>query len=174
MNRLLRCLLLIAPALRLPITHALQELRRIPYFLLRVLAGLRLRGLTLLRRRLGILILALSLVARDFDEEWIDEFGLAVTELVNNSFEHASDSERHEVDLKIVLFDDRVVFRIRDEGQGQISQEDFDFEGKGPPDQLEDRGRGLFLISCFTDDVQVKHEADGGTEVAITKFRGGE
>jgi anti-sigma regulatory factor (Ser/Thr protein kinase) len=39
---------------------------------------------------------------------------------------------------------------------------------------MEDRGRGLFLISCFTDDVRVTEASDGGTAVTITKYRGGE
>jgi anti-sigma regulatory factor (Ser/Thr protein kinase) len=134
--------------------------------------GMRLPNLMFLTRPLRE-FLALSLVAKEFDEEWIDEFGLAVTELVNNSFEHASNSVSHEVDLEFRVFEDRVSFRIRDEGQGQIDQDDFDFEGKGPPDHLEDRGRGLFLISCFTDDIQVKHASGGGTEVTITKMREG-
>ena len=116
--------------------------------------GMRLPNLMFLTRPLRE-FLALSLMARSFDEEWIDEFGLAVTELVNNSFEHASDRPWHEVDVDLLIHEDRVEFRIQDEGEGHLTQEDFDFEGKPPPDHMEDRGRGLFLISCFTDDVRV-------------------
>ncbi|MEN8151780.1 MAG: ATP-binding protein [Planctomycetota bacterium] len=134
--------------------------------------GMRLPSLMFLTRPLRE-FLALSLKARGFDEEWIEEFGLAVTELVNNSFEHASPSEWHEVAVDLTIHPDRVEFRIRDEGEGAITQADFDFEGKGPPDHFEDRGRGLFLISCFSDDVIVQEAEEGGTAVTITKFRGG-
>jgi anti-sigma regulatory factor (Ser/Thr protein kinase) len=135
--------------------------------------GMRLPNLMFLTRPLRE-FLALSLKARSFEDEWIEEFGLAVTELVNNSFEHASESVWHEVKLELLICDDRVEFRIQDEGEGQIRQEDFNFAGQGPPDHLEDRGRGLFLISCFADDVRVQDAPDGGTAVTITKFRGGE
>ncbi len=133
--------------------------------------GMRLPSQMFLTRPLRE-FLALSLQARSFDEEWIEEFGLAVTELVNNSFEHASSSEENEVGVELTIHDDRVEFRIQDEGEGAISQADFEFEGKGPPDHFEDRGRGMFLISCFTDDVQVKEAAEGGTAVTIMKYRG--
>jgi anti-sigma regulatory factor (Ser/Thr protein kinase) len=135
--------------------------------------GMRLPNLMFLTRPLRE-FLSLSLQARSFDEEWIDEFGLAVTELVNNSFEHASENQWHEVNVELLIYEDRVEFRIQDEGEGQLTQADFDFGGKGPPDHMEDRGRGLFLISCFTDDVRVTEASEGGTAVTITKFRGGE
>jgi len=138
-----------------------------------IVIGMRLPNLMFLTRPLRE-FMSLSLQARSFDEEWIEEFGLAVTELVNNSFEHASESRWHEVNVELLIHEDRVEFRIQDEGEGQLTQADFDFEGKGPPDHMEDRGRGLFLISCFTDQVLVSEASDGGTAVTITKFRGGE
>ena len=48
---------------------------------------------------------------------------------MNNSFEHASESQWHEVNVELFIHDDRVEFRIQDEGEGQLTQADFDFEG---------------------------------------------
>lgn len=117
--------------------------------------------------------LRLTLEAESYDEEFIYDFGMAVSELVNNSFEHASDRLRHEVEIDLVMDAEQVVFRIRDEGEGLIRQEDFEVQSGTPPDHLEDRGRGLFLITCFTDSVKVRTPPGGGTEVEIRKLRKG-
>ncbi|MHC4472829.1 MAG: ATP-binding protein [Planctomycetota bacterium] len=117
--------------------------------------------------------LSLTLEAQGFEEEEIDEIRLVATEMVNNSFEHASDRPLHEVEIRMLVDAEKWEFRIRDEGEGRITQEDFDFEGKGPPDHLGDRGRGNFLITCFSDAVEVHEVEGGGTEVKVTKYRKG-
>lgn len=135
--------------------------------------GMKLPNVLFLTRPLRE-FLRLTLEAESYDEEFIYDFGMAVSELVNNSFEHASERERHEVEIDLEVAAERVVFRIRDEGQGRLVQSDFEAQSGGPPDHLEDRGRGLFLISCFTDEVKVREIPGGGTEVEITKRRGGQ
>jgi len=118
--------------------------------------------------------LALTLEAQGFDEEDIDEIRLVATEMVNNSFEHASDRPMHEVEVRILVDDERWEFRIWDEGEGRLTQKDFEFEGEGPPDHLGDRGRGTYLITCFSDEVEVTEVPGGGTEVKVTKYRKGD
>ena len=101
--------------------------------------GFRLPNLLFLTRPLRE-FLRLTLEAESYDEEFIYDFGTAVSELVNNSFEHASDRERHDVEIDLVVDAEKVIFRIRDEGEGRIRQADFDEQGDTPPDHLEDRG----------------------------------
>lgn len=132
--------------------------------------GIKLPNLMFLTRPLREFV-STTLEATGFDEEEIDEIALITTEVVNNSFEHASDEEWHEVEIDMVVQEDMWVLRIRDIGEGRLRQEDFDFEGKGPPEHLEDRGRGTYLISCFSDQVVVREVPTGGTEVEITKYR---
>ena len=115
-----------------------------------------------------------TLRATKWGEDEIEEIALVCTEVVNNSFEHASDNEWHEVEIDMEIDADQWVFRIRDEGQGRLRQEDFNFEGKGPPAGFGDRGRGTYLIACFSDKVKVSERPGGGTEVEITKFRKGQ
>ena len=94
--------------------------------------------------------------------------------MVNNSFEHASERPMHEVEIRMLVDDTKWEFRIRDEGEGRLTQKDFEFEGEGPPDHLGDRGRGTYLINCFSDEVEVREVAGGGTEVKVTKYRKGD
>ena len=113
----------------------------------------------------------LALRERDFDDETIDEIALVATEVVNNSFEHASEERLHEVEVEMWVYQEKWVMKIRDEGKGRLRQEDFDFEGKGPPAHFGERGRGTYLIWSFSDKVTVRDLPEGGTEVEIVKYR---
>ena len=132
---------------------------------------MRLPNLLILTRPLREFI-TLLLEARGFDEEETEEIRLVATEVVNNSFEHASEKDLHEVEIDMEVDDHKWVFRIRDEGEGRLTQEDF-AATDGPPDHLGDRGRGTFLITAFSDEVIVRDGKKGGTEVQITKYRKG-
>jgi anti-sigma regulatory factor (Ser/Thr protein kinase) len=116
-------------------------------------------------------IITVSLQERGFGEETIDEIALVATEVVNNSFEHASDQAFHEVEIDMLIDDEKWVMKVRDEGHGRLRQSDFEFEGKGPPAHFGDRGRGTFLIWSFSDRVTVRDCPNGGTEVEIVKYR---
>jgi len=107
-----------------------------------------------------------------FEEEDIDDVCLVLTEVVNNSMEHAS-ARPHEVEVDLEIDDEKLLLRVRDEGDGKITQKDFEHSAAGPPDHLEDRGRGLFLIASFSDDVKVREIPGGGTEVEVIKYRKG-
>lgn len=132
---------------------------------------LRLPSMMFLARPLREFV-RLTLDSTDFDEEDIDDVCLVMTEVVNNSMEHAS-ARPHEVEVDIEIDDEKLLLRVRDEGEAKITQEDFDQGSEGPPNHLEDRGRGLFLIASFSDDVKVRALPGGGTEVRIVKYRKG-
>ena len=116
-------------------------------------------------------IITVTLQERGYDEEAIDEIALVATEVVNNSFEHASEEDIHDVEIDMEVDTVKWVMKVRDKGSGRLTQEDFEFEGKGPPAHFGDRGRGTFLIWSFSDQVTVRECPNGGTEVEIVKFR---
>ncbi len=113
--------------------------------------------------------ISLTLKSQGYGDEEVDDFGVVCTEAVNNSFEHASERQWHEVEIDIEIDAHKCVFRIRDEGQGRLKQEDFVFDG--PPEHFGDRGRGLFLIARMSDSVVVRPAPAGGTELEIVKHR---
>lgn len=108
------------------------------------------------------------------DEEATQELLLAVSEIVNNSVEHVKGKGPggyHEVDVTFGIADGLAVGRILDEGEGAIGQGDF--EAVGAPSLESDRGRGLFLIQSYVDELRVKSIPGVGTEVRFVKKLGG-
>lgn len=86
----------------------------------------------------------------------IDYFGrrdvlmvdLALTECVNNAWEHGNRmSPDKAVHLTITVTHKRVLFRVRDEGEGFPH----DLESKRETDTEGERGRGLFIIQQVMD-----------------------
>jgi anti-sigma regulatory factor (Ser/Thr protein kinase) len=133
--------------------------------------GMKLPNLMFLTRPCREFV-SLTLRSQGFGDEEIEDIAIVCTEAVNNSFEHASEREWHEVEIEMEIDPRRWIFRIRDEGEGRLRQEDFDFSG--PPEHYGDRGRGLFLIARLSDQVHVRRIAAGGTELEIVKFRKGQ
>jgi serine/threonine-protein kinase RsbW len=103
-----------------------------------------------------------------FDEDEQQQIGMAVRESVVNAVVHGNRySKNKKVHLDTERSKDRLVFTIRDEGQG--------FDPNSLPDPLapenllNQSGRGLMLIRAFMDDVDVHPRPGGGTEVRLTK-----
>ena len=108
--------------------------------------------------------------AHGVDDEATQEILLAVSELVNNAIEHvagAGPGGYHEVDFQFGIADGMAVGRIFDEGQGGIDQAAF--EAASPPSLDNDRGRGLFLIRAYVDDLKVRVLPGVGTEIRFVK-----
>ncbi len=90
---------------------------------------------------------------------------LCLEELLHNAMEHGNRCDRtKKVYITLKAEPRRVVIRIRDEGEG------FDhrglMEGGGaPPDALAERGRGLFIVRHYADDLRFNRE---GNEVTLT------
>jgi len=103
-----------------------------------------------------------------------EELLLAVSELVNNAIEHGpgrGDGGYHEVGLRFGIGGGSAVGAVLDEGEGVIGQGSFD--GAGMPTLDEDRGRGLFLIKAYVDEIRVTPIPGVGTEVRFVKRLGG-
>jgi anti-sigma regulatory factor (Ser/Thr protein kinase) len=107
------------------------------------------------------------------DEEATQEVLLVVSEIVNNSIEHVAGrgpEGYHEVDLRFGIGGGRIVGVVLDEGEGGIEQTDFD--GASSPSLDNDRGRGLFLIKAYVDELSVRPRDGVGTEIRFVKRLG--
>ena len=99
-----------------------------------------------------------------------EELLLAISELVNNAIEHVAGRTGdgyHEVSLRFGIRDGVAVGTVVDEGEGVIAQAAFD--GAAQPALDDDRGRGLFLVKAYVDDVRVRAVPGGGTEIRFSK-----
>jgi len=112
--------------------------------------------------------------ARGMDMEEMQEVLLVLTEVVNNAIEHVAGrgpDGYHEVDVQFGISpgekEGRVVARVVDEGEGGVEQSDFDLAAA--PELGNDRGRGLFLVRAYVDELQVSGLPGVGTEVRFTK-----
>lgn len=96
------------------------------------------------------------------DQKIIDDVVLAIEEACTNAIRHSGSPEEIEICLGFHCHDLLAV--VKDQGQG------FDVNAFDPdvlPDVLRDHGRGLFLISRLTDEVELCR--DGGLEVRMVK-----
>jgi anti-sigma regulatory factor (Ser/Thr protein kinase) len=99
-----------------------------------------------------------------------EELLLAVSELVNNAIEHVQgrpDDGYHEVEMRFGIGGGVAVGTVLDQGVGNIAQGSFD--GAGMPALDDDRGRGLFLIKAYVDDIRVRAIPGVGTEIRFRK-----
>ncbi len=83
---------------------------------------------------------------------------LVLTEAMVNAIKHANAGDPDKtVHIFINITDDELFIKVYDNGQG------FDINAIPPPDftQLEDRGRGIFLIRSLMDFVSYRKICDG-------------
>lgn len=105
-------------------------------------------------------------VGLDEDEQY--KISMAVRECVINALKHGNQGDpKKQVGLSFFLHPDRLVVQVRDQGNG------FDLESVPDPvaneNLLKSSGRGLFLVQCFMDDLQVEPSRSGGAVVTMTK-----
>ena len=98
------------------------------------------------------------------NEIW--ELKLALHELGINAIEHGNKMDPDKsVSITYTLFDDRIAFEIRDEGEG------FSVDEVPNPTCSEglvrERGRGIYLVSQVVDQIEY---VDGGATACLTKF----
>jgi len=96
------------------------------------------------------------------DQETINDLVLAVQEACTNAIRHSGSPA--DVEIQLNFEDDRLIASVKDRGRG-FDTESFDPEAV--PDPLLDHGRGLFLISRLTDEMELRR--DGGIEVQLIK-----
>lgn len=126
--------------------------------------GSRLSDLTKVRNFLEQIFSESELDRRHFNRVF-----LCLSEAVNNSMLHGNDlDESKSVFISAKFEDGTFTFEVEDEGCG------FDYDHVSDPRFSEnlrkERGRGLFLMRHFADDLQF---LDGGSRVRI-KYRLGD
>ncbi|MGF1534283.1 MAG: ATP-binding protein [Bernardetiaceae bacterium] len=86
-----------------------------------------------------------------FDDDIYGNIMVAVTESVNNAILHGNRSDKNKnVHLSLIVDQDQLLFRIRDEGNG------FNYKNlpdpTAPENLLQPGGRGIFLIQHLADE----------------------
>lgn len=109
-----------------------------------------------------------SVVALGGDEGIGDVVALVADELVNNAIEHGADYRRRNVDLElsIACVDQRWQMTFRDPEMpaaevGELALAIADV-ARGMPSLESERGRGLFLLSVYLEQITVADDPAGG------------
>jgi len=83
------------------------------------------------------------------------QLNLVLTEATTNAIKHSnSDNPKDTVRITIHIYDDELVIKVYDHGQG------FDLDAVPLPDDLQESGRGLFFIRELMDSVEYRQEQD--------------
>lgn len=110
--------------------------------------------------------IAMELKRFDGDRDMLAyHINLVLTEAMVNAIKHANANDPDKmVHVYINITDQDLLIRVFDDGQG------FDINSIPPPDfeQLEDRGRGIFIIKQLMDTVKYE-KIDGGNMLEMTK-----
>lgn len=103
-----------------------------------------------------------------FSENKIFELSMAVDEAYTNAIEHSFCKSGQDIEVKFLVFEDRLEISIADSGCG------FDSSCLEIPETLKHlntvRGRGLSLIKKLSDKFEVDSSPGNGTRVRILKF----
>lgn len=109
----------------------------------------------------------------ELTEEAIEQFKIAVDEACTNVIKHAySGDDTQQIDLAVIIEDDRVTVRIRDAGRS------FQQEFYTSPDIFElaesrrAGGFGVHIMRSLMDRVEYTSSGDTN-EVRLTKYRNG-
>jgi serine/threonine-protein kinase RsbW len=95
---------------------------------------------------------------RELSDELLADLKLALTEAASNSVRHAYAENQGAgvVEISYVLFPDRLVIEVTDEGEG------FDpAEAAGNPDELSEGGLGIAIIRAIADEVKIGAQPGG-------------
>ncbi|QSV44775.1 ATP-binding protein [Geobacter benzoatilyticus] len=110
--------------------------------------------------------IAMELKRFDGDRDMLAyHINLVLTEAMVNAIKHANANDPDKmVHVYINITDQDLLIRVFDDGQG------FDINSIPPPDfeQLEDRGRGIFIIKQLMDTVKYE-QIKGGNMLEMTK-----
>ncbi len=104
-----------------------------------------------------------------FDDEQIFDLALVVDEAYVNAIEHGAEGKKDtELEIKFLVYDDKLEISIKDRGQG------FDMNKVSVPTNLKSisstRGRGLGLMKLLTDEFFMESKPGFGTTVRFSKY----
>lgn len=108
----------------------------------------------------------------DYGEDEADEIALVATEILNNSIEHGCRTPDDQVEVTMIVTPELFRFEVLDAGSGGPEFASHAAQrAKIMPDLEESRGRGLFLINNFMDELDVSYDPDSGTCFKVSKMR---
>jgi serine/threonine-protein kinase RsbW len=122
---------------------------------------------------LGILNQTISELGEslELEEDIVDALAISVIEAGTNAIQHGSDGEGEcEIDFRFEFTADAIRVNVEDCGPGfDISRIEHTDD---PDDLMRARGRGIFLMRSFMDNVDFIFGSNGGTTVQLFKRRG--
>ena len=105
-----------------------------------------------------------------YPEDETESIALVTTEILNNSIEHGAKSQDDEIDMTMTVTSQLFRCEVVDPGKGgdAFARAAVVRAGK-MPDLEEPRGRGLFLIKSYMDEMTVSWDAKSGTRFVVSK-----
>jgi len=104
---------------------------------------------------------------RGYYEEQVERLGLAVREAAANAVTHGNTYSRDKsVHFQVELTEQRLVVRLKDEGEGFDPAQVPD--PTSPEGLLKGSGRGLLMMRTLVDEVELRNVLPKGTEVVLT------
>lgn len=109
-----------------------------------------------------------TLLTLGMPESALFDIKVALGEALANAIRHGAprNGDAH-VSVRIIAYDDRVVFEVMDNGPG------FDGAARGSDDLYAPSGRGVLFMNALMDRVDFGTPKEGGTLVRLTKHRAG-
>jgi anti-sigma regulatory factor (Ser/Thr protein kinase) len=105
-----------------------------------------------------------------YSEDETESIALVTTEIINNSIEHGSRGPDDEIDVTMTVTPDLFRFEVVDPGKGgDAFAQAAVRRATQMPDLEEPRGRGLFLIRSYMDEMTVSWDPKGGTRLIVSK-----
>jgi len=104
----------------------------------------------------------------EFEDYDRDAIAISVVEACTNAIQHGHRARPElTVDVVFEMRKDALAVTVRDEGSG-FSLE-LDEDPSPPPDLLQTRGRGIFIMRSMMDDLEF--DFSEGTRVTLIKYR---
>jgi anti-sigma regulatory factor (Ser/Thr protein kinase) len=105
-----------------------------------------------------------------YTEDATESIALVTTEILNNSIEHGARGPDDEIDVVMTVTSDHFRCEVVDPGKGGDAFAKAALaKAARMPDLEEPRGRGLFLIRSYMDELTVTWDAKAGTRLVVSK-----
>ena len=98
-----------------------------------------------------------------------NEVGLALTEVCNNAIEHGTATMTRPMHLTAVIEGGIVALEFLGDHGGSAQRLDESFTWAALPESGHERGRGLYLIRAYVDDLRVDSTRDGRLRIRLLK-----